>query len=684
MAAALWVVARAFARAAPHAHFGAANRVTLLRLALGMLLAAVLAVVAAPVAEARATLPAALAWALVGVATVAALLDAVDGPLARRAHMASAFGARFDMETDAWLTLVLSALAWQLDRAGPWVLLSGLMRYAFVAAAWEWPWLAAPLAPSRRRQAVCVLQITVLVAALAPVWPRPVSSALCAFGLVLLAASFGKDLRQLARRRAASAPAAGAPGGGGRARRRRVAAALRRRRLRAQHLAHLREPARRRRCALEPAPVVRARRGGAGAAGVGGVAGAGVAPRRTCRLGAGSGGHGARRRALRRRDGARAARAAGEPGLGPAARGAAARVGLGGLAGVVGDRRGAGRGGGRGRRGTGAALGARGARRVPAAAAGAACGRRRRGAAVRELRRAPFRRGRHALVLLAAGDARAGAAGHLCSEGAFARARRVAPDAEPRLRGQRRRTARRRRAAAVRRVVRHELLRASGAGRRAGSAARAAAGGDRERWPAGGVGALALAHLRRRFVARARGAAGRRGHARPRRLRAAAGHAPPDAGEPLRAPRLPHRGLDAGHAPAVARRQLLRLRALCRRARGRLRRPGVRLLARARPGVAGASACAGTGAAPARGGRRRGAAAAALRRLSAAGHARAVPSARAVPAGLGTPAHARGLVARAACPGDVASGAGGRRGRLRARDVADVPLARRVPRRPGR
>ena len=39
--------------------------------------------------------------------------------------MASAFGARFDMETDALLLLVLAALAWQFDKAGAWVLASG-------------------------------------------------------------------------------------------------------------------------------------------------------------------------------------------------------------------------------------------------------------------------------------------------------------------------------------------------------------------------------------------------------------------------------------------------------------------------------------------------------------------------------------------------------------------------------
>lgn len=177
----------------PHARFGAANRITLLRFALAAVLAAL---VGEPTARGAAA-----AWAVVVVATLAALLDAADGPLARRSGLASAFGARFDMETDAWFTLVLCALVVHFDKAGAWVLASGLMRYAFVAAAWALPWLAAPLPPSRRRQAVCVAQITALIVCLGPVVPRPAASLLAALALAALAASFAADLYRLARRR---------------------------------------------------------------------------------------------------------------------------------------------------------------------------------------------------------------------------------------------------------------------------------------------------------------------------------------------------------------------------------------------------------------------------------------------------------------------------------------------------
>jgi phosphatidylglycerophosphate synthase len=181
----------------PHARFGPANRVTLLRLVLATLLAALVGeTVMQPPAAQGAT-----GWWVVVVATAAALLDAVDGALARRSGLASPFGARFDMETDAAYTLVLCVLVLQAGQAGPWVLASGLLRYGFVAAARVWPWLSSPLPPSRRRQTVCVIQITVLIVCLGPIVPPTLAALLAASSLILLAASFAIDVRHLAHSR---------------------------------------------------------------------------------------------------------------------------------------------------------------------------------------------------------------------------------------------------------------------------------------------------------------------------------------------------------------------------------------------------------------------------------------------------------------------------------------------------
>jgi phosphatidylglycerophosphate synthase len=186
-------VLRALPGHVPHARFGAANRVTLVRLALISLLAGGIG--------ARPLHSDAEAWCAVMVATAAALLDALDGPLARSRGLASAFGARFDMECDALLVLVLSLLAVGFGKAGSWILAAGLMRYAFLGAGLAWSWIDRPLPPSLRRKTVCVLLIASLIACLAPVVAPPWSGVVAAFGLAALAASFAADLAWLAARR---------------------------------------------------------------------------------------------------------------------------------------------------------------------------------------------------------------------------------------------------------------------------------------------------------------------------------------------------------------------------------------------------------------------------------------------------------------------------------------------------
>jgi phosphatidylglycerophosphate synthase len=141
------------------------------------------------------------AGAVVAIGSVAALLDLADGWVARRSGTSTAFGARFDMEVDALLIVVLSALVWRFGITGPWVLASGLMRYLFVALARPFPWLARPLPPSRRRQTVCVVQIVALLVALAPITPAPLAVLAAAAGLAALVWSFAVDIAWLAARR---------------------------------------------------------------------------------------------------------------------------------------------------------------------------------------------------------------------------------------------------------------------------------------------------------------------------------------------------------------------------------------------------------------------------------------------------------------------------------------------------
>jgi polyisoprenoid-binding protein YceI/phosphatidylglycerophosphate synthase len=185
---ALGVISRYLPAHLPRERLGPANQVTLARLALTALVGGCLGETGDSVA-----------WFAVGTAAVVLALDGVDGWLARRGGWTSAFGALFDMETDALLILLMAALAWQLEKAGAWVLLAGLMRYLFVAAATIWSWLSVPLPPSHRRQAVCVMQVLSLLFILAPAVGHPWSTMLAVGGLFLLCYSFAVDVNWLRR-----------------------------------------------------------------------------------------------------------------------------------------------------------------------------------------------------------------------------------------------------------------------------------------------------------------------------------------------------------------------------------------------------------------------------------------------------------------------------------------------------
>jgi phosphatidylglycerophosphate synthase len=130
--------------------------------------------------------------ALVGLASIALLLDAVDGQVARRTGTANPLGARFDCEVDAFLILVLS-VAVSRDYGG-WVLIIGLARYALLVAGWAVPWLGAPLPPRYWGKVVAAVQGVVLTVAASGVLPYAAGTITIAIALVLLAESFGRSV----------------------------------------------------------------------------------------------------------------------------------------------------------------------------------------------------------------------------------------------------------------------------------------------------------------------------------------------------------------------------------------------------------------------------------------------------------------------------------------------------------
>ena len=177
------------ARSMAHHHrdgLGPADRVTLAR--------AVLACgVAALVADSfDGRTPVAI---FVALSTIALILDGVDGKVARRTGTTSAFGARFDMEVDSFLVLVLSVYVGHT--MGWWVIAFGAARYVFVAASWALPWLRGSLPPRYWAKVVAAIEGIALTVAATRILPDAVMTAVLLIALGLLAESFGRQTWKL-------------------------------------------------------------------------------------------------------------------------------------------------------------------------------------------------------------------------------------------------------------------------------------------------------------------------------------------------------------------------------------------------------------------------------------------------------------------------------------------------------
>jgi phosphatidylglycerophosphate synthase len=185
-------LARGLARR-PGDRLGPASWVTLARATLAV------GVAALAVDSLKHDTPVAL---LVTLAAVALGLDAADGWVARRTGTATALGARFDGEVDAFLILALSVYV--APACGAWVLAIGAARYLFLGGEWLLPWMRAPLPPRRWRKLVAATQGVVLTVAAAGVLPLALTQAVLVAALVLLAASVGQCVWWLWRRRHAA------------------------------------------------------------------------------------------------------------------------------------------------------------------------------------------------------------------------------------------------------------------------------------------------------------------------------------------------------------------------------------------------------------------------------------------------------------------------------------------------
>ena len=126
-------------------------------------------------------------------------LDGADGWIARRTGLAGEFGEFFDKESDACFVLMLCVLLYRLPGGfGAWILLPGLLRYAFVLFV---KFARPPEVKERRSATACwilVLMMLALLSAFAiyPSYPD-LSRALTGLMTVVLAGSFAASVYQM-------------------------------------------------------------------------------------------------------------------------------------------------------------------------------------------------------------------------------------------------------------------------------------------------------------------------------------------------------------------------------------------------------------------------------------------------------------------------------------------------------
>lgn len=160
-AALLFAVVRFASRERVPSGLGAANRVTILRLAIfGALAGYGLSL------PFTGEVP---GWAPCLAYAAAATLDFLDGALARRAGSESAFGARLDAESDALGMAAASGIAvLALGTLPLWHLAAGFARYLYGAGLALERRPVRPLAPSPFRRRLAGFQMGMLAVCLAP------------------------------------------------------------------------------------------------------------------------------------------------------------------------------------------------------------------------------------------------------------------------------------------------------------------------------------------------------------------------------------------------------------------------------------------------------------------------------------------------------------------------------------
>lgn len=137
-----------------------------------------------------------LGWTPSLLCLVIAVLDHVDGRLARAAGETTGLGERLDLEYDAFGNLAAYALAVHLGRIPAAFLSLGLLRYLFASGLWllrRSGRTPRPLTTSTGRKVIASLQWGFLVGVLWPIVSPPATTIAAGLMAATLVASFGRD-----------------------------------------------------------------------------------------------------------------------------------------------------------------------------------------------------------------------------------------------------------------------------------------------------------------------------------------------------------------------------------------------------------------------------------------------------------------------------------------------------------
>ena len=133
-------------------------------------------------------------------AVLAFVLDGLDGWLARRRGQATAFGAMFDQEADAYLVLLLCVELVVACNVASWVLIAGALRYVLVLTRLL---AAGPIAERRSRLGRLIFGFSYLSLVAGLVEPALASTLLLPAAVGALVFSFAPDFFAIARTHAA-------------------------------------------------------------------------------------------------------------------------------------------------------------------------------------------------------------------------------------------------------------------------------------------------------------------------------------------------------------------------------------------------------------------------------------------------------------------------------------------------